>query len=170
LTPPRLAFVGPSGAGKTTALESVLAALAGRGHRIAVVKHTPHAHVLDRPGKDSFRLRRAGASAVAVWTAEECAVFLPPAADLDAVCACAHLADKDLILIEGGHEFDVPKIEVHRKLVSHRFICADDPRVVAVLSDERPPKDLPHFSPADPAALASWIERHFLAHAVAGAR
>ena len=59
---PVLAVCGFSGAGKTTLLESAIPRLIERGLTVAVVKHDAHGFEVDRPGKDSDRLFRAGAT------------------------------------------------------------------------------------------------------------
>src|SRR3989304_3943270 len=60
--PPIVSILGKSGAGKTTLLEALIPALARRGYRTAVIKHTSHGFDLDREGKDSYRLQKAGAN------------------------------------------------------------------------------------------------------------
>ena len=52
-------FAGYSGSGKTTLIERVLPGLIAHGLRVSVIKHTHHDVDLDRPGKDSYRHRRA---------------------------------------------------------------------------------------------------------------
>jgi ABC-type cobalamin/Fe3+-siderophores transport system ATPase subunit len=59
-----LTVVGPSGAGKTTLIEVLVAKLRAFGRRVAAVKHDAHRLELDRAGKDSWRLRAAGADTV----------------------------------------------------------------------------------------------------------
>src|SRR3989304_4717112 len=60
--PPIVSILGKSGAGKTTLLEALIPALARRGYRTAVIKHTSHGFDLDREGEDSYRLQKAGAN------------------------------------------------------------------------------------------------------------
>ena len=55
---------GWSGSGKTTLLVRLIPELVGRGFRVSTVKHAHHAFDVDRPGKDSFRHREAGAREV----------------------------------------------------------------------------------------------------------
>ncbi len=57
-------LVGRSGAGKTTLMVKLLAELRSRGLSVSTVKHAHHGFDLDRPGKDSFRHREAGAKEV----------------------------------------------------------------------------------------------------------
>ncbi|MEY4766440.1 MAG: hypothetical protein RI907_3113, partial [Pseudomonadota bacterium] len=57
-------IVGHSGMGKTTLLERLLPELNARGMRVSLIKHSHKDIEVDRPGKDSFRLREAGCSEV----------------------------------------------------------------------------------------------------------
>ena len=63
---PLLAIVGWSGTGKTTLLQQVIPLLSGKGIRAGLIKHTHHQMDVDTPGKDSYLLRKAGASQVMV--------------------------------------------------------------------------------------------------------
>src|SRR5690606_26112138 len=65
-----LAFAGHSGSGKTTLITALVRALAGRGVRVAVIKHG-HGFDVDRPGKDSWRFRMAGAHSVVLASSGE---------------------------------------------------------------------------------------------------
>ncbi len=63
---PVIGFVGWSGSGKTTLITALLPLLMQRGRRVAVLKHAHHGFDIDRPGKDSYRVREAGAAQVLV--------------------------------------------------------------------------------------------------------
>ena len=95
-------IAGYSGSGKTTLIERVLPQLAARDLRVAVIKHTHHDFDIDRPGKDSWRAREAGASAVLLSSDHRTAVLTehrdspPSLADL-----LAKLPPCDLVLVEG---------------------------------------------------------------------
>ena len=58
---PVLGFAAFSGTGKTTLLKQLIPQLAERGIRLGVIKHAHHNFDIDKPGKDSYRLRKAGA-------------------------------------------------------------------------------------------------------------
>ena len=73
--PPLISFVAPSGTGKTTLLEGVIGALRARDLRVAVFKHDAHRMELDKKGKDTWRLRKAGAWRVAIAGEAQLAVF-----------------------------------------------------------------------------------------------
>jgi molybdopterin-guanine dinucleotide biosynthesis protein B len=153
--PPILAFSGPSGAGKTRLLARLIPALARRGLTVAVVKHTGHPHAFDARGKDTEVLRRAGAVAAAIEGPHGLAYFGPPAGGIRALARL--LPPVDLVLAEGWRSEPLPRVEVHRREVSRDFLCATDRRVVAVVTDEAPPRALPTFAPDDVAGVARWV-------------
>jgi molybdenum cofactor guanylyltransferase len=104
---PVLAVCGYSGSGKTTLLEAAIARLSGRGLCIAVVKHDAHGFEVDRPGKDSDRLFRAGATVVLRGPSEQ---FERRAQALSLEVTLARLGcDHDLSLVEGHKQTPLPK-------------------------------------------------------------
>lgn len=130
----RLCLVaGPSESGKTTLIERLLPALARRGVVAATVKHHRGPVEVDRPGKDTWRHRRAGARATFFVTEREVAGFWDRPADLtpaDLVPLCP--PDVELLLVEGfkgitGH----PRVEVVRRGVERDFAWSDEVLCVA---------------------------------------
>ena len=57
-------FAGWSGSGKTTLIEQVIPEITRRGFKVSVIKHAHHGFDIDKPGKDSWRHREAGASEI----------------------------------------------------------------------------------------------------------
>ncbi|SUH40830.1 molybdopterin-guanine dinucleotide biosynthesis protein B [Salmonella enterica subsp. enterica] len=57
---PLLAIAAWSGTGKTTLLKKLIPALCAHGIRPGLIKHTHHDMDVDKPGKDSYELRKAG--------------------------------------------------------------------------------------------------------------
>ncbi|GEJ59169.1 molybdopterin-guanine dinucleotide biosynthesis protein B [Anaeromyxobacter diazotrophicus] len=155
--PPVLAFSGASGSGKTTLLVKLIPALRARGLAVAALKHSGHEHPFDRPGKDSARLRGAGALAVALSGPREVAYFGPPRRALAELVAL--LPPCDLVLAEGFKRERVPRVEVHREAIDRAFLCARDRGVLAVVSDVEPPRPLPWFAAREVEALAEWVAR-----------
>ncbi len=156
--PPILAFSGPSGAGKTRLLVRLVPALTARGLTVGVLKHTGHVHPFDRRGKDTERLRRAGATAAAILGPEGLALFAPPVKDARSLARL--LPPVDLVLAEGFKAERLPRVEVHRHEVSRDFLCAEDAAVVAVVTDEVPPRGLPTFTPQEVEELADFVCAH----------
>ncbi|MCD6008936.1 molybdopterin-guanine dinucleotide biosynthesis protein B [Halomonas sp. IOP_31] len=73
---PLLGIAAWSGVGKTTLLEALLPRLRQAGLRVAVIKHAHHRFDIDRPGKDSYRLRQAGATPMLVASRERFALMM----------------------------------------------------------------------------------------------
>ncbi|MEW6545897.1 MAG: molybdopterin-guanine dinucleotide biosynthesis protein B [Bacillota bacterium] len=118
---PMFGITGASGTGKTTVLEALIRALRERGWRVAALKHSPGGFSLDRPGKDSWRLARAGAEAVLLHSPGSWAVLgygaehLDPARLAEALAAFYHslgLPRPDVILVEGHHHLEIPSVHV----------------------------------------------------------
>jgi len=151
---PILTFAGPSGAGKTRLLTRLIRALRRRGLRICALKHSGHPHPFDRRGKDTERMRRAGALAVAIEGPAGFALFGPAVGGAREMARL--LPPCDLVLAEGFKGGELPAVEVHRRAVSRAFLCARSRKVVAVVTDEPPPRRLPTFGPDDVEAVADF--------------
>lgn len=173
-SPPAVAFVAPSGTGKTTLVEKVVASLKRRGYRVGALKHTHHGFEVDRPGKDSFRFFAAGADTTAVVSPDRIALvkrcgFRPAPEELVA----AYFADVDIVLAEGFSDSALPKIEVHRGAPRRPLLCRGerrDPNLVAVASDESLSVDVPVLDVEDAEAVADFLETRFLTPRSRGAR
>ncbi len=154
---PVIAFVGRSRSGKTTLLEKLIPELKRRGYRVAAVKHTAHPVEPDTPGKDTYRFAQAGAGPV---------ILAAPEATLEE--ALAGIRGVDLVLVEGYKRADVPKIEVRwsggaeEQGSKGELVCANDGRLIAIVSDRRFDMDVPQFGLEDVVGLADWIEWRLL--------
>lgn len=132
-----IGLAGWSGSGKTTLLTKVLPRLIARGKRVSTLKHAHHAFDVDRPGKDSFEHRSAGATEVLVVSANRWALMHElrgkPEPGLPELLG--KLSDVDLVLIEGFKRQKFPKLEVHRTENGKPLLHPDDDWIVAVASD-----------------------------------
>src|SRR4030066_1817174 len=105
-------FVGHSGSGKTTLVEKLLRELSGRGLRVATIKHAHHKVVLDTPGKDSYRYKRAGAVMSMLVTTNELQLVADAVDRRDPEqLAQRFLGEADLVLAEGFSHSPGAKIE-----------------------------------------------------------
>ncbi|UCC65572.1 MAG: molybdopterin-guanine dinucleotide biosynthesis protein B, partial [Anaerolineae bacterium] len=115
---PIISVIGKSKSGKTTFLEKLVPILAGRGYRVATVKHHSHpGFEMDQPGKDSWRHFQAGASVSVVAAPDKMAVVqrLDDERSLQAIARqIALTAPVDLIITEGYSQCPAMKIEVVR--------------------------------------------------------
>jgi len=162
MTTPIVCFVGKSGSGKTTFLEKLIPVLVSRGHRIGVVKHDVHGFELDQPGKDTWRLRQAGARRVALSSPQSFALIglaeeEVPLADL----VRRYLDDVDLVLAEGYKRSSLPKIEICRAARSRELLCRPE-ELLAVVSDLHFDLPVPQFGLDDATGVADLLEGRFL--------
>jgi molybdopterin-guanine dinucleotide biosynthesis protein MobB len=107
---PVLGVCGWSGSGKTTLLEAAIPRLAAAGLRVAVVKHDVHGPDVDRPGKDSDRLFRAGADVVLAGPDESFARRHRQHERSLAATLADLAARHDLVLVEGHKTTPLPKV------------------------------------------------------------
>lgn len=156
-------IAGYSGSGKTTLIERVVPRLRAQGLRVAVIKHTHHDFDVDRPGKDSWRFREAGADAVLLASDHRTALLIEhrdaPSA-LDELLA--QLPPCDLVLVEGYKREAIPKLEVHRDETTKPWLYPDDPNILAVASDIDPHPPIRRIDIDDIQQLADFILTHAL--------
>lgn len=160
--------------GKTTVIVGLVAELVRRGHRVGTIKHG-HDFDLDTEGTDSWRHRHAGAERVVLAGPEGFAVVGSwpqgrPAGPAE--LAARHLADLDVVVVEGFKGEDVPKIEVFRRAAHPDPLfppgSVGSERVIAVVTDD------PGYAAAAPwpaldtaaadlaARLADLVERQLM--------
>lgn len=154
-----LGIVGWSGSGKTTLLTALIRCLRARGLTLSTVKHAHHGFDMDRPGKDTYRHREAGAHEVMVATAHRWALLHEvEGPELPLPALLAHMAPVDLVLVEGFKTHEFPKLEVYRPALGKPPIWPDWPDVAAVATDA-PLAGCPRIVLAlnDPVAIANWI-------------
>jgi len=160
---PVLGIAAQSGTGKTTLIERLLPALVSRGLRVGTIKRSHHAFEIDRPGKDSDRMRRAGARQVLVASAYRSALITEgdgvTEPQLPRLLAQLDPAALDLVLVEGFRHDAIPKLEVHRRALGRALLCLEDPRVIVVVTDA--PAEIPARLPAlpldDPERVAAFV-------------
>lgn len=131
-------LVGRSGSGKTTLMERLLPILRAHGLTVSTVKHAHHGFDIDKPGKDSWRHREAGAEEVLLVSGGRWALLHEVHDDLEPVLEelIPRLAPVDLVMVEGFHSYELPSIEVHRPSEGHSLMWHPGSPIVAVASDE----------------------------------
>lgn len=160
---PLLGIAAWSGTGKTTLLEALLPRLKERGLRVAVVKHAHHGFDVDQPGKDSHRLRQAGASPMLVASRARLALMMETPdqdeADLQALLAMVAPQRPDLVLVEGFKDWPLPKLEIYRPALGKPPRVAQDLWVRAVATDASLalPEGVECLDLNDLEAMTNWI-------------
>lgn len=155
-------IVGWSGAGKTTLLVKLIPALRAQGLRVATIKRAHHAFDVDKPGKDSFAHRQAGAAEVLVASARRWALMHENAEEEEPdLGACLRrLSPSDIVLVEGFKHAVLPKIEVFRAANGKPHLYPDDPNVRAVMTDAPLREGAPaHAALDDVAAACEFVLR-----------
>ncbi len=137
---PVLGFAAYSGTGKTSLLVKLIPLMKLQGLSVATIKQTHHDFEIDKPGKDSYALRKAGAAQVLIASEKRCALITeyekPVESDLVELVNKLDLENIDLVLVEGFKNRSFPKIELHRAAAGHKLIFPEDGNVIAVASDE----------------------------------
>ena len=159
---PLLAFAACSGTGKTTLLKRVIPLLNERGIRPGLIKHTHHDMDVDKPGKDSYELRKAGAAQTIVACQKRWALMTetPDENELDLYYLASRMDESslDLILVEGFKYESVPKILLYREGTSlNAGDLVIDSHVIAIASDVNLNISLPILDINHPEQVADFI-------------
>jgi len=160
---PVLGFAAFSGSGKTSLLEKLIPLLRRQGLKLALIKHSHHDFEMDKPGKDSDRLRRAGAGQVLLasryrtaWIREGDGHTEP---ELGELLGRLDIRDLNLVLVEGFRHEAIPKIEIHRPSLEKPLLCQEDTHIIAVAADEAPGQQVrvPVLALNQPESIAAFV-------------
>jgi molybdopterin-guanine dinucleotide biosynthesis protein B len=136
---PVLGFAAFSGTGKTTLLEQIIQRLRQADYHVGVLKQSHHNVEVDTPGKDSFRLRKAGASQTLLSSPyrqvliKESDTTIEP--ELDEILLMFDSQELDIILIEGFKYSAFTKIELQREALGKPLLYLKDDTIVALATD-----------------------------------
>ena len=157
-------LAGWSGSGKTTLVTRLLPRLIQNGVTVSTIKHAHHTFDIDKPGKDSYEHRNAGATEVLITAANRWALMHenrgkgePRLQDL-----IARMSPVDLLLVEGFKSEAYDKMEIHRPSLGKPLLSTRDASVVAVATD-RPDAlrlPIPVLDLDDVTAIADFILAH----------
>ncbi|EKL9827063.1 bifunctional molybdopterin-guanine dinucleotide biosynthesis adaptor protein MobB/molybdopterin molybdotransferase MoeA [Vibrio alginolyticus] len=158
---PILGFAAYSGTGKTTLLEALLPKLTEAGLRIGMLKHAHHNFDVDKPGKDSYRLRKAGASQMLIASRNRFALMTEtPEAEAEFEYLLTRFDEDmlDVVLVEGCKNIAFPKIELHREEVGKPWLYPNDENIIAIASDTAElDSELPQMNINDLDAIAQFV-------------
>lgn len=160
---PILSIVGRSNTGKTTLIEGLIPELKKRGYRVATIKHNLHGFDVDKPGKDSWRHRAAGARTVVLSSPGLIAVFEEPEREYGiAELSERYIKDADIVLTEGYKGNPFPKIEVFRSELKQELLCKPGDGLIALAGDTPVDYGVPYLDLNDYSGIADVIEKVFL--------
>lgn len=158
---PILGFAAYSGTGKTTLLEALIPKLTKAGLRIGMLKHAHHNFDVDQPGKDSHRLRKAGASQMLISSRNRFALMTETPeseSEFDYLLTRFDEDKLDVVLVEGCKNIAFPKIELHREEVGKPWLHPNDENIIAIASDSGElDSELPQMNINDLEAIAQFV-------------
>jgi molybdopterin-guanine dinucleotide biosynthesis protein B len=154
--PPIVCIVGRPKSGKTTLITKLISEFKRRGYKVATIKHVAHEFKLDTPGKDSWQHSQAGSECVILSSPHQVAIFQNVDHDLspDELAQLIPI-NFDIVLAEGFKHSKELKIEVHRQKVGE-LACSPE-ELMAIITDERLPLDVPQFSLDDVSGIVDMI-------------
>lgn len=158
-----LGFAAFSGTGKTSLLLALIPLLKVRGLSVGMIKHAHHSFEVDKPGKDSFELRKAGAAKMLIASRRRWALMVDTPSqeepELDHMLYYLPQENLDLVLVEGFKREPIPKIELHRTELGHPPLFPQDPHVIAIATDAPLDvnTDLPVLNLNDPQQILEFI-------------
>ena len=155
-------FAGYSGSGKTTLIEQLIPRFVNAGLRVSLIKHAHHAFDIDKPGKDSFRHREAGASEVLVTSDTRWVLMHELRGEREHTLEeqIERFSPCDLVLVEGFKRAVIPKLEIHRPSFGQPLLSGVDANIVAIATDAPVKTGLPILDLNDPDEIAQFIIRH----------
>jgi molybdopterin-guanine dinucleotide biosynthesis protein B len=159
--PPIVSIVGNSGSGKTTFLERLIPEIQRRGLKVGTIKHDVHGFDMDKPGKDSWRHKKAGASVTVISSPYQIGMVLDVDHDHKPDELLPLLAGVDIILTEGYKRENKPKLEIFRPEISKEPLCKEDEYLLALISDANVDIGVPRYSTKEIQKLADFLIAHF---------
>jgi molybdopterin-guanine dinucleotide biosynthesis protein B len=152
-----VSLIGKANSGKTTFLEKLIPALTALGIRVGTIKHHVHDFDMDRPGKDTWRHKRAGAAVVALSSPSGLGIIRDTDHDLSLAEITGRYFDEvDLVITEGYKTGPAPKVEIFRT-AAHRTPLERDHSWIAMVSDAKLDCGLPVFALDDAPGLARFL-------------
>jgi molybdopterin-guanine dinucleotide biosynthesis adapter protein len=165
MSPPLFGVVGWKNSGKTTLMANLVRELSARHFAVSVIKHAHERFDIDHPGRDSFKLREAGAHEIALSSPRRFALMRELRDEPELPFAEIHhyIGPCHLVLVEGFKREAFPKIEIRRDgAASREPLHGNFPQIVAIASDrpasERDP--LPTFDLGATKEIAEFITGH----------
>ncbi len=160
-----IGFIGYSGSGKTTLIEKLIERFTSEGFTVGAVKHDAHKFEIDYPGKDSYRMKHAGAKRVVLSSEDKLAMVEDREKEKSLDEIKEMFDDCDIVFVEGYKLEDLPKVEVHRSGVGGEYLFRKGIRnIVLVVTDEDVKVDVPVLRMDDLEGIVLFLKRFFKIH------
>ena len=158
-------FIGYSGSGKTTLIERLIERFSSKGYRVGAVKHDAHNFEIDYPGKDSYRMKHAGAKRVVLSSKSKLALVEDRESEMPLEEIKKLFGDCDIVFVEGYKLEDLPKVEVRRSGVGGDYLFKEGIKnIMLVVTDEDVEADVPTLRIDNFEEIALFLERFFKIH------
>lgn len=159
--PPLIAVVGNSGSGKTTFIEKLIPELTSRGLKVGSIKHDVHGFEMDKPGKDSWRHKHAGASTTIISSPYQIGMVMDVEYDHRPDELLSLFNGLDIILTEGYKGSSIPKLEIFRAEITTEPLCKNDEKLLAFITDANVDLNVPVFSTKAVKNVADFLIKQF---------
>jgi len=133
-----LGLAGWSGSGKTTLVSNLIPELRKINISVSSLKHAHEGFDVDKPGKDSYVHRQAGAKEVLISSNKRFALIHEyKNKEISLNSLIKKLSPVDLILIEGWKKENIKKIEVYRKEINKPLLTNNDKNIIAIATNDK---------------------------------
>lgn len=133
-----LGFIGHSNVGKTTLIEKLIKEFDKEHKRIGVIKHDAHDFEIDHEGKDSYRLKHAGAQSVAISSKSKWVLVQEVEKEKPLKEILSFFSNCDFVFIEGYKLEEIPKIEVYRSEFNYTPLVKQGIKNVILFVSDKP--------------------------------
>ena len=166
--PPFFGLAGWSGSGKTTLCTKLIENFTKIGIKVGTLKHAHHKFELDKPGKDSFNLRKAGSRPMIISSKERFALIQENDENEEKslfqmleMFAKDPIQKCDLIIVEGFKNEPIPKIEVYRKIIGKPELYKEDKNIFAIATDTKIDSPIPILDLNKVNSISDYILKKF---------
>lgn len=132
-----LGLAGWSGSGKTTLVTNIIPYLAKMNISVSTLKHAHKGFQIDKPGKDSYKHKEAGAKEVLISSEKRFALMHDyNNKEISLNELITKLSPVDLILVEGWKNENMRKIEIYRKDLNKPLLAKNDKNIIAIATND----------------------------------
>ena len=155
-------IVGWKDVGKTFFVTEIINLLVKKGYKVGTIKHAHHDFDIDKPGTDSFKHRKSGASEVIISSSKRWAKIIENNNKTEKKLneLLREFNDVDLVIVEGFKKENHPKIEIMGQ--NSKIINSEIKNVVAIVADQKTKSNIPLFMRNDVESLTEFIINKFL--------